>query len=173
MSEATDWITSLRLLPHPEGGHYRETYRANLAVMPAEHDGLTLQSSDVRSAATSIYFLLDGVEFSALHRIRADEIWYHHSGGSLRIEALSPDGQYVSWSLGTDISNGDIPQVVVPAGYWFGAELADKTSFALVGCCVAPGFEFADFELGNRGDLVRQYPQHTTVILRLTHETRL
>lgn len=154
-----DWIRALELLPHPEGGWYRETYRSPL---PVDMGGVE------RSAATAIYFLLAGNHFSALHRIKSDEIWHFYAGSSLAVEGILADGSRQTWRVGLDLAAGDLPQAVVPAGTWFGAELIDKSAYALVGCTVSPGFDFADFELAERPALLARFPQHADLIARLT-----
>ena len=135
---ASELIQLLDLSPHPEGGHYRETYRA-----PTQVDTL----HGPRPASTAILFLLAEGEQSCWHRIRSDELWHHHAGGALLIHELRADGTVRQTRLGMDLDAGQIPQHVVPAGHWFAAELIDPTSWVLVGCTVAPGFDFADFEL--------------------------
>lgn len=163
-ADADEWIRRLELVPHPEGGYFRETYRAPLRVTGAE--------GRVRNASTAIYFLLRRGQFSALHRISSDELWHFYAGGSLAVHAIFPDGTLSTWKLGMDIASGESPQCVVPAGAWFGAELVEDdpaTDFALVGCTVAPGFEFHDFELANRADLISCFPRHAELIARLTH----
>ncbi len=135
---AADLIGQLQLIPHPEGGHYRETYRAQELVATPRGP---------RAASTAILFLLAAGEHCCWHRIAADELWHHHGGGSLVIQELSPDGQTRSTRLGLHLRAGEVPQHVVPAGHWFAAEPLPGCSWSLVGCTVAPGFEFADFEL--------------------------
>ena len=161
-----DWIESLGLQPHPEGGYFAEVYRSEdvlgAHVLP-ERFGAD------RAVATSIYYLLDGEAFSALHRIQSDEIWHFHDGTSLTIEAISPDGQRHTWRLGLDVGAGERPMAVVPAGYWFGAYLTGRRGFALVGCTVAPGFDFRDFELAQRADLSERFAAHRELIELLTH----
>ena len=167
MNDAAFWIEHLDLRPHPEGGYFRETYRATETIagsaLPARFDGS-------RAVATAIYFLITRDAFSALHRIRSDEIWHFYAGDAVTLAVLDADGaaKLATESLGRDLARGESPQVVIPAGAWFGAEVASSGSFALVGCTVAPGFDFADFELGERASLLRQYPQHRGVIERLT-----
>lgn len=157
--QVPDLIRALELLPHPEGGWYRETYRSPLMVDAGGAE---------RSAATAIYFLLAGDHFSALHRIKSDEIWHFYAGSSLAVEGIHPDGSRQTWRVGPDLAAGDLPQAVVPAGAWFGAELIDKSAYALVGCTVSPGFDFADFELAERSALLARFPQHAELIARLT-----
>jgi predicted cupin superfamily sugar epimerase len=159
------WIDKLDLIAHPEGGYYRESYRAALAIgakaLPREYAG-------ARAASTAIYFLLAGNDFSALHRLRSDELWHFYDGGPLAIHVIDAEGQRSDILLGNDPERGDSPQAVVKAGCWFGTRLRTADSFALVGCTVAPGFDFADFELGDRAELLRLYPQHGRLIEQLT-----
>lgn len=151
-------IRTLGLLRHPEGGWYRETYRAEAQV---EYRGAQ------RSASTAIFFLLDGQERSALHRIDADEQWHHYEGQSLRIHVFTESG-YHAIRLGP-LGDGDAsPHCWVPAGAWFGAEGVDAVGYALVGCTVAPGFEFSAFELAKGEELASQWPTHAALIRRLT-----
>jgi predicted cupin superfamily sugar epimerase len=107
-------------------------------------------------------------EISALHRIRSDELWHFHAGSSLQLIALTPDGTLREHRLGLDLEAGQAPQVTIPAGAWFGARLVDATGFGLVSCTVAPGFDFADFELGERASLKARYRQHADWIDALT-----
>jgi predicted cupin superfamily sugar epimerase len=165
MSEAERWINELQLRPHPEGGYFRETYRCN-EVVPRAH--LPSRFRGDRSFSTAIYFLLEGADFSALHRIQQDEVWHHYDGSSLTVDVISPDGNHSAILLGKNVGGGERPQTVVKAGCLFGASLNDARSYALVGCSVAPGFEFDDFTLPGRDELLDQYPQHRHVIERLT-----
>jgi predicted cupin superfamily sugar epimerase len=136
MLTAQDVVSALDLAPHPEGGWFRETFR----------DARTI---DGRAASTAIYYLLARGERSAWHRIDAAEIWHFYGGAPLLL-SLDRDGESVSHRLGPDIASGQTPQLIVPAKVWQSAEsLGDWT---LVGCTVAPGFEFSGFELrGNAG----------------------
>ena len=159
------WVEALGLQPHPEGGYFKEVYRSH-ETLPA--DCLPQRFDSARSVATSIYYLLEENDFSALHRIRSDEIWHFHDGEALSVEALSPAGERHTWTLGLDLEQNQQPMAVVPAGYWFGARLAESTGFALVGCTVAPGFDFADFEMADRADLERRFGEHAAWIQGLT-----
>jgi predicted cupin superfamily sugar epimerase len=152
-------VRTLELAPHPEGGYFRETYRS---ADTGPHG---------RATSTLIYFLLAPGQVSKLHRIDADEGWHLYLGGPLEIhefDATRPHESPIVTRLGTDLVNGERPQHVVPAGRWFGAALAADAPYALVGCSVAPGFEFANFELGDRDTLVRAFPKATEAIVRLT-----
>ena len=148
-------IESLGLLRHPEGGWYRETYRSQ-----ATADG-------ERAVCTAIYFLLEAGELSHLHRIDADEMWHHYEGTCLRIHVFDEQG-YRAIKLGPLSQAGATPQCWVPAGAWFGAEVIDATGYALVGCTVAPGFEFANFELARGDSLAAQWPEQRALIERMT-----
>jgi predicted cupin superfamily sugar epimerase len=165
MTTAAEWITALGLEAHPEGGFYRETHRAPARIgtccLGSEFDG-------PRAISTSIYYLLEGSDFSSLHRIRSDEVWHHHAGGSLTIHRIEPGGDYRAETLGLDPHREGTPQVVVPAGCWFGATVNDAGTYCLAGCTVAPGFDFRDLEIGRRDDLVRRFPAHREIIERLT-----
>ena len=160
-----DLIAALNLQPHPEGGWYRETYRAPETVassaLPERFDGQ-------RSHATAIYFLLNSESFSALHRLKSDELWHFYSGSPLTVHVIHADGRYTPIKLGPDLAQGETFQAVVPHGCWFGATVDTPDCYALVGCSVAPGFDFADFEMADRESLSEEFPQHTELIARLT-----
>lgn len=165
---AAYWIEHLQLTPLPsEGGMFRENYRSADVLQPA---GLPARFTSPRSAMTDIFYLLAGDMFSAFHRLRSDELWHFHTGDTLLVHVITADGQYVCHRLGHAVDAGETLRVTMPSGCWFAAELADKTAdqFALVSCVVAPGFEFADFELGSRAALCAQFPAHREVITRLT-----
>jgi uncharacterized protein len=164
---ADDWIRALNLVPHPEGGHFVETYRA-ADRLPA--DILGGRYGSPRSCSTAIYFLLRGPEVSVLHRLRSDEVWHFHAGSGARITTITPDGTLGEVRIGPDPDLGQALQVTVPAGTWFGATVDDPSSFILVGCTVSPGFSFEDFELGKREALLAAYPAHRAVIERLTRD---
>jgi predicted cupin superfamily sugar epimerase len=164
--EAKYWIEKLELKSHPEGGFYRETYRSDESIgaeaLPARFCG------GGRAFSTAIYFLLAEGDFSAFHRLRSDEMWHFYAGGPLTIHVLDERGKYFRHTLGRDGEKGEIFQCVVTKGNWFGATLESPDSFALVGCTVAPGFDFRDFEMGDRSELVRLYPQHRSLIEKVT-----
>jgi uncharacterized protein len=162
--KAADYITHFNLLPHPEGGHYAETYRSSESIPKS---GLPSRFTGGRSFSTAIYFLLNANEFSAFHRIKADECWHFYAGGPLLIHIISPNGNYEVVTLGADISKGMVFQFVVPANSWFASQPAEGSAFSLVGCTVAPGFDFEDFEMANQNELSNAYPQHQAVISAL------
>ena len=159
------WIERLNLLEHPEGGYFQETYRAEDQLTV---EGLPARYPGSRAASTGIYFLLKGNQGSHLHRIRSDEMWHFYAGSALTIHIITPDGDYQQLKLGPDFEAGQSFQRVVPAGCWFGASVDEPTSYALVGCTVAPGFDFEDFELADRKVLLAQFPAHRSIIERLT-----
>ncbi len=162
-------VRALALLPHPEGGFYRETYRAPL-VLP--HDAIAGTHPGDRSASTAIHFLVPRGSFSALHRIASDEVWHFYGGAPLEIVEIDPSGALTSTRLGNDLASGERPQHVVPRGVWFGSRVLGgseaRGDHALVGCTVAPGFDFADFELADRATLAAVFPLHRALVGELT-----
>lgn len=152
---ASYWIHHLDLFSHPEGGYYKEVYRS------AEH---CPTPRGLRACMTSIYFLLEYGNFSAFHRIASDEIWLYHAGDGAIIHVISPEGQYDAYAIGPS----SVLQVVIPAGHWFAAEVTKPDGYILVGCTVAPGFDFADFELARRDALIKDFPMYEALITRLT-----
>lgn len=166
--DAAYWIKKLGLEPHPEGGYYRQTYRADLVLA---QNCLPHRFTGPRLASTAIYFLLDGRNFSAFHRLQSDELLHFYFGAPLAVHVIEADGSYSQIRLGSDPEAGEVLQAVVAAGCWFASQIAtpmDQESFALVGCTVAPGFDFDDFELAERQKLVSCYPQYRDVITKLT-----
>jgi uncharacterized protein len=159
------WIDQLGLSPHPEGGHYRVTYKSDLTI---DRSGLPSRFQGDRSASTAIYFLLQGGDFSAFHRIASDEVWHFYAGSALVVYVIDAEGNDSELHLGARPEAGEVFQAVVKAGCWFASRVKDAASFALVGCTVAPGFDFADFELATRSELVRTYPKHQRLIEELT-----
>lgn len=162
MRTAEYWIEQLKLAPHIEGGFYREIYRSSgiisAGTLPPEFEGM-------RNYATSIYFLLRGSDFSAFHRIRQDEVWHFYDGSDIIFHFIASDGEYRIEKSGLDCGT---PQIIVPAGTWFAVELMNKEGFALAGCVVSPGFDFRDFEMPCREELIEIFPQYCDIIRRLT-----
>jgi len=166
MLTAQEVIDRLRLVPHDrEGGYFRETYRAPLRFMP---HALPPEYGHERCASTAIYYLLTPESFSAIHRVKSDEVFHFYAGDAVEMLQLWPDGETRVAELGNDLAAGREPQLVVPAGIWQGCRLVPGGSWALLGCTVAPGFEYADFELGERSALTACFPAHRDVIARLT-----
>jgi predicted cupin superfamily sugar epimerase len=151
-------IAALGLVAHPEGGFFRETFRASLVVGPPQRE---------RSASTAIYFLLPAGTFSALHRVRSDEVWHHYDGDPIDLHTLDERGVHAVTRLGRDLLRGERPQHAVPAGVWQAA-VPVGGRFALCGCTVAPGFDFADFEMPTRDALVARFPALRSVIEGVT-----
>lgn len=158
-------IQHLALLPHPEGGFYRETYRSSGTIPQAS---LPAQFSGERSFSTAILFLLPEGAKSSLHRISADEVWHFHKGGPLNVVMLHEDGRLEVVTMGPNVQAGQKLQAVVPGGTWFGAYPAEGSRYSLVGCTVAPGFDFADFEMARRDELLAKHPEAHEMIERLT-----
>lgn len=166
MKTAAYWIEKYHMQPHPEGGYFAETYRAAEQV---PHAALPERFGGSRSFSTAIYFLLESHHFSALHRIQADELWHFYTGDPLEVFVIHPaSGVLEIIRLGPDPDAGEMFQAVVPAGAWFGSRPVAGAAYSLVGCTVAPGFDFADFELAEREALLAEFPQHETIILGLT-----
>ncbi|MFH1476030.1 MAG: cupin domain-containing protein [Verrucomicrobiota bacterium] len=159
------WITKLGLQPHPEGGYFSEIYRSADQIpamaLPARYRG-------PRAFSTSIYFLLAGTQISTLHRLASDEQWHFYYGSALLLIMIAPDGTSREVHLGRCTAAGEQFQAVIPAGTWMGARLASHRGYALIGCTVAPGFEFQDFTAGQRSDLLERFPQHRKLINALT-----
>ncbi len=161
--EADYYINRLGLQPHPEGGWYKETYRAEEMIT---QNGLPLRFEGNRNISTTIYYLLQRNEYSAFHKIKSDEGWHWYAGGSLIIHQIEESGSYSCVKLGNDLDNSERFQWVVPANVWFAVELLSGL-FVLAGCTVSPGFNFSDFEMANPEVLSTAFPQYTHLIKRL------
>jgi predicted cupin superfamily sugar epimerase len=159
--EAAAVVRELELAPHPEGGWYKETYRSAQTVQSPKHGE--------RAAFTSILFLLEAPDVSRLHRLDAEELWNWHAGSPLDVHVLTNERGRESRRLGA--SPGQTFQTVIPADCWFGAEVPAPGQWSLVGCVVAPGFEFRTFELADRAKLLAELPLESEVILRLTRSS--
>ena len=160
-------VQQFQLKPHPEGGYYKETYRSSEMIAS---NALPERFSGNRHFSTAIYFLLEKGNFSAFHKIKSDECWHFYAGNALTIYVIQPDGKLDTIQLGNDIANGETFQYVVPANCWFASEPATKSDYSFVGCTVAPGFDFADFELAKADELINLYPQHVEAIKRLCRQ---
>lgn len=160
-------IQQYKLQPHPEGGWYKETYKSNeyipATALPDRFDGS-------RAFSTAIYFLLEQGNFSAFHRIKSDECWHFYAGDPLLIYVIQQDGTLEIISLGNNIANGQMFQYVVPANCWFASKPAPGSSWCFTGCTVAPGFDFADFELADAAALSALYPQHESIIRQMCRQ---
>lgn len=155
-------VRQYQLLPHPEGGYYRETYRSPETI--GVH-ALPQRFTGERHLSTAIYFLLEAGNFSAFHRIKSDECWHFYAGDPLHIHVLDEAGNYYLYRLGQ--GREEQFQLIVPAGCWFASETAPGSLYALVGCTVSPGFDFADFELADAQALSGKFPDQQVLIARL------
>ena len=168
MKNAGFWIDALNLQKHPEGGWFREVYRQKGVIRT---EGLAgFNNNEFRSVSTSIYFLLKGNEVSFFHRLKTDEIWHFYQGSSLTLYIIDSNGLLTQKKVGTNYVEGEHFQIVVPAFSWFGARVNDPASFSLVGCTLSPGFDFEDFTLAKRKDMLEKYPEHKDLIRGLTPE---
>lgn len=154
-------IQVLQLEPHPEGGFYRSTMR--------DEEKLKLARGE-RPLYTSIYFLLRSQDISHLHRLQSDEVWYYHGGSALTIHMIHPNGTYEAKKLGVNVTKGEQPQLLVEKGTIFGSSVEEENTYGLVGCMVAPGFDFTDFELFTQQQLLEWYPQHEEIIKKMAFE---
>jgi uncharacterized protein len=155
------WIKKLNLSKHPEGGYFTESYRSEKIIRLSGYDG-------TRSICTAIYYLLTGNQFSSFHIMKSDEIWHFYSGSSMTLYTIDSKGKLKENFLGPNISKGDMFQLIIKSGCWFAASVNEKKSYSLVGCTVSPGFDYKDWEIGNRKSLAQLYPQHKLVIEKYT-----
>ncbi len=169
MQTADDVIKILDLKPLPdEGGYFRETYRSEKIDAPATIFGIS--SSDPRVMSTAIYYLVRPESFSALHRIQSDEVFHFYGGDPVEMIQINEAGKLTRYTLGSDFFNGETPQVAVRRGTWQALRLIQGGAWALMGTTVSPGFEFSDFELGDREKMLKQFPQHSNDILKFSRE---
>ena len=157
------WIEHLQLTHHIEGGSFREVYRSPLIATLSSPPG---GPASERNFSTSIYFLLEQGQFSAFHRIRSDEVWHFYTGDTLLIYEIDSNGGLQIHRLGKDPGKEEAFQTVIKAGNWFASAVVENGEYALVGCTVSPGFEFADFELANKEELLKTFPVHGELINR-------
>jgi predicted cupin superfamily sugar epimerase len=157
IENAAYWIERLKLLHHPEGGFYKEVFRSSLEVQ--RPSGL------LKQACTSIYYLLEGTDYSGFHRLASDEIWYFHKGSPLLLHIIDHDGVYTTQEL-SDTGSGSL-SVVIKAGLWFAAEIPSAKGFTLLSCAVAPGFDFSEFEMAQKEEMTSLYPMHIEILDRL------
>ena len=166
MLSAKRIIETLNLIPHPEGGYFKENYRSKGVI---KNNSLDFDADGERNYSTCIYFLLNENDFSAFHKIRQDEIWHFYAGSTLLLHTINPNGNYNLIRIGNNLENGDFFQFVVPAGTWFASEVENKTSYSFCGCTVSPGFDFRDFEMPSGKTLSKIYPEHQEIIKRLSN----
>ena len=160
MSEVKKIVNFHKMESHPEGGWYKETYRSKEVT--------SIKNLGDRNLMTSIYFLLESHQTSNFHRIESDELWFYHSGSPLTVHCIYPNGNYEMLHIGPDFENGQAFQALVPKGTIFGSTVDIENAHALVGCTVSPGFDFNDFKLFERQELIDIYPQHQSIIEKLT-----
>lgn len=160
--EANEWIQYLQMEEHPEGGYFKSSFHSDETMEFESHKA-------ERLLYTSIYFLLRSGDVSHLHRLKSDEIWYFHAGSALTVHMIEEDGTYRKEKLGLGIRADEKPQIRVPKETIFGSTIDQEDAFALVGCMVAPGFDFADFELFSQSELIDEYPQHEKAIRKLAY----
>lgn len=164
--EQFDHIEELRsrlgLVPHPEGGFYKETYRSSRQIQNSKQD------ASARALSTAIYYLLTADTFSELHSLSADEIFHFYLGDTVELLRLGADGDSEVIWLGQDVCGGEQLQALLPAGDIFGCRLKGGGTFALMGTTVAPGFDFADYVRGNRQELLERFADRRDLILALT-----
>jgi uncharacterized protein len=164
MKPAQFWIDHLQLATHPEGGFYKETYRATETISA---DGLPSRFRGERNFSTAIYFLLRSQDRSVFHKIKSDELWHFHAGTTLAIYVLH-EKRLTIHQLGPDVDRGESLQVVIPANTWFGAKVIQPDSYTLSGCTVSPGFDFQDFAMADRNQLLSEFPNFKKEIEMLT-----
>lgn len=150
------WIDKLNLIPHPEGGFFREVYRSEDKVF------IDKPYNSYRVYSTSIYFMLTKYSFSHFHKLASDETWHFYDGAAINLHLIDENGNYYTFSLGLD--DNSFPQYTIPKNTWFAAETTGN--YSLIGCTVAPGFEFDDFELANEDKLSIAFPQHNEIITK-------
>lgn len=155
----------LGLIAHPEGGSYIQTYKSKEMIAS---NALDPRYGAARSTGTAIYYLLEPGTFSELHLLKSDEIFHFYLGDPVEQLQLWPDGSSRVVLIGSDLERGQVPQLVVSKNVWQGARLAAGGNFALLGCTVAPGFEFEDYDSGTRESLIQQYPSQSELITALT-----
>lgn len=161
------WVSKLGMKPHPEGGYYKETFQSEEQIGDSE---LSVNFEGERKLYTSIYFLLTSDDVSHFHRLKSDELWYYHGGSSLSIHVIDESGEYKEIKLGMNLDAGEVPQVLVKKNSIFGSSISEMDTCSLVGCMVSPGFEFQDFELFTQEELMRDYPQHKQIIMKLAYQ---
>lgn len=158
-------IDKLGLLPHPEGGYFKETYRSSSKISQ-ECLGNDFEGS--RNYATGIYYLLESGDYSAFHKIKQDEMWHFYQGDAIELVTINKDGVLNVIYIGSDIANNEQLQYVVSKNVWFAARVRKEHTYALAGCTVSPGFDFRDFELGSYDQLIKLFPQHEAYIKQFT-----
>ena len=153
-------VEKYKMQKHPEGGYYSEVFRSNIKINNCSNSAM-----NAHSAMSSIFYLLSKGEISKFHSILQDETWHYYSGGILLLHLISPNGEYKLVRLGSDFYTEDF-QFTVPANWLMAAEVVGK--FCLLGCTVAPAFEFADFNMPSRNELLEKFPDHSDIIIKFS-----
>lgn len=164
MRNAKYWIKYLNLIPHPEGGYYKEVYRSKENIL---ENCLPNRFTSSRAFSTSIYYMLEKGDFSAFHKIKSDELWHFYDGDPISIHVIDEEGNLTTHKLGLSPENDILPQVTIFANQWFAAE--SMGDYSLVGCTVSPGFDFDDFEIADIDTLKNSYSDHVKIIEKFTH----
>jgi predicted cupin superfamily sugar epimerase len=159
--DAQYWIDKLHLEEHPEGGYFVETYRSEKFINLPDYCG-------PRNTYSAIYYLLEGDQFSAFHKLKSDELLHFYDGSSMILHIIETDGRLNEVRLGPDIDNRETFQTVVKSGSWFAASIDKRSSYSLVGCTVSPGFDYNDWKLGDMEALAKTYPKHKSIIEKYT-----
>lgn len=154
-------IEKLGLEPLPgEGGYFKRTYVSDQTIEFAGQQ---------RSIASTIYYYLGSEDFSAWHQLDCDEVWHFYAGDSCVVHMINAQGELHCQCVG-DPHNGEVSQLLIPAGTWFAVEVCEQNTYVLVGCACAPAYDVAGFKLGKRDELIAQFPEHAGIINRLTRE---
>ncbi|MGB9696450.1 MAG: cupin domain-containing protein [Ignavibacteria bacterium] len=158
-------IKKLGLIKHIEGGYFFETFRSELLL----NVDLT-RTKKSRNCVASIYFFLRKKDFSAFHKLSCDELWNYHSGSPVLIITIDNRGKLLQHKLGKNIKRNEKPQVLVKSGLWFAAVPVNRNYYSLVSCITVPAFDYEDFHLAKRSELIQRFPQHKDVIQKFTRE---
>lgn len=161
MKNAQYYIQKLNLAAHPEGGYFKEVYRSDELI---KANALPKRYSGNRNFATAIYFLLEGKQFSAFHKIESDETWHFYAGSSITLMMINEAGNYSEVIIGNNLDHNEHLQFTIERNTWFAAKVNKEDSFSLLGCTVAPGFDFNDFVLAEKTAMLKIFPQHEAVI---------
>ncbi|MFK7953598.1 MAG: cupin domain-containing protein [Ekhidna sp.] len=167
IKRAEDLIQKLQLQKHPEGGYFKEVYRSNEQISKT---GLPNRFAGSKSFGTSIYFMLTSDSFSAFHKINQDETWHFYEGSTIELHMINTEGVHSTVLIGSKLEEDNHFQFTVSGNVWFAAKVIESNNYSLVGCTVAPGFDFDDFSLANRNDLISSFPNCAEIIEQFTRE---
>jgi len=167
MTNYQEIIEQLQLQKHPEGGYFKEIYRSEESI---HQNALPKRYLGARNISTFIYFMLTENDISAFHRIKSDEIWHHYMGDDVELLLINASGELERHLLGKGLKQGALPQVVIPKDHWFAGRVVPGGSYCLMGCTVAPGFDFEDFELADRAALTQEFPDLEETVVEFTYQ---